>query len=154
MVFLFISITILNFTQPNIRILFKTYNFTFTSCIVCLLNMLCLHKPLEINPCCIDNHSKPSWPVTLLPWLKKCRTLPTVVPLPSYRCLERLKARNERLSAALERRKGESEQISMALSRHEADNTALQMALRYWYCSNLNRNSCTLLCTGFKFHRG
>nr|XP_023699844.1 Usher syndrome type-1C protein-binding protein 1 [Paramormyrops kingsleyae] len=47
------------------------------------------------------------------------------------RCVERLKARNKRLSAALERRKGESEQMSMILSKHEADHTALQMALKY-----------------------
>ena len=58
------------------------------------------------------------------------------------RCLERLKARNERLSAALDRRKGESEQISMALSQHEADSTALQMALRYWYSKhNKDKNT-------------
>ncbi|XP_010870869.2 colorectal mutant cancer protein isoform X2 [Esox lucius] len=47
------------------------------------------------------------------------------------RCIERLKARNDGLTAALDRRKGESEQISMTLSRHEAENTALQMALQY-----------------------
>jgi RNase H-fold protein (predicted Holliday junction resolvase) len=50
-----------------------------------------------------------------------------------HRCIERLKARNERLTAALDKRKGESELISMTLSRHEADSTALQMALQYWY---------------------
>lgn len=49
-----------------------------------------------------------------------------------WRSLERLKSRNERLTAALERRKSESEQISMALSRHEADCSALHMALTYW----------------------
>lgn len=55
-------------------------------------------------------------------------------PLPHYlRCIERLKAKNERLTAALERRKGESEQISITLSKLEADCSALQMALRYWY---------------------
>lgn len=55
-------------------------------------------------------------------------------PLPHYlRCIERLKAKNERLTAALERRKGESEQISITLSRLEADCSALQVALRYWY---------------------
>lgn len=48
------------------------------------------------------------------------------------RCLERLKARNERLNAALVRRKGESEQLSMNLSRQEADSSALHMALAYW----------------------
>ncbi|XP_051768624.1 colorectal mutant cancer protein isoform X1 [Ctenopharyngodon idella] len=47
------------------------------------------------------------------------------------RCLERLKARNERLNAALVRRKGESEQLSMNLSRQEADSSALHMALAY-----------------------
>lgn len=49
------------------------------------------------------------------------------------RCIERLKARNERLTAALERRKGESEQINLRLNRLESDCSALQMALRYWY---------------------
>ncbi|KAG1928541.1 hypothetical protein F2P79_023603 [Pimephales promelas] len=48
------------------------------------------------------------------------------------RCLERLKARNERLNGALVRRKGESEQLSMSLSRQEADSSALHMALAYW----------------------
>lgn len=48
------------------------------------------------------------------------------------RCLERLKARNERLNGALVRRKGESEQLSMSLSRQEADGSALHMALAYW----------------------
>ncbi|XP_051957855.1 harmonin-binding protein USHBP1 [Xyrauchen texanus] len=47
------------------------------------------------------------------------------------RCLERLKARNERLNVALVRRKGESEQLSMSLSRQEADSSALHMALTY-----------------------
>ncbi|MBN3317129.1 CRCM protein, partial [Atractosteus spatula] len=46
-------------------------------------------------------------------------------------CIERLKSRNDRLSAALERRKGESEQISMTLGKHEANCTALQLALKY-----------------------
>ncbi|KAJ7986223.1 hypothetical protein DPEC_G00337730 [Dallia pectoralis] len=48
-----------------------------------------------------------------------------------HRCIERLKTRNDGLTAALDRRKGESEQISMTLSRHEAENTALQIALQY-----------------------
>ncbi|XP_051791390.1 colorectal mutant cancer protein [Erpetoichthys calabaricus] len=46
------------------------------------------------------------------------------------RCIERLKARNDRLSAALERRKGEAEQISMVLGQHESRHTALQLALK------------------------
>lgn len=55
-------------------------------------------------------------------------------PLPYYlRYIERLKAKNERLTAALERRRGESEQISITLSRLEADCSALQMALGYGY---------------------
>uniref|UniRef100_A0A1A7Z022 Usher syndrome 1C binding protein 1 n=1 Tax=Iconisemion striatum TaxID=60296 RepID=A0A1A7Z022_9TELE len=47
------------------------------------------------------------------------------------RCIERLKARNECLTAALERRKGESEQNSVKLTRLETECSALQMALRY-----------------------
>ncbi|KAI5101639.1 Usher syndrome type-1C protein-binding protein 1, partial [Silurus meridionalis] len=47
------------------------------------------------------------------------------------RSLDRLKARNERLTSALERRKSESEQVSMALSRYEADCSALNVALSY-----------------------
>uniref|UniRef100_W5M4X1 Usher syndrome 1C binding protein 1 n=1 Tax=Lepisosteus oculatus TaxID=7918 RepID=W5M4X1_LEPOC len=50
---------------------------------------------------------------------------------PCRMCIERLKSRNDRLSAALERRKGESEQISMTLGKHEANCTALQLALKY-----------------------
>lgn len=58
-------------------------------------------------------------------------SLLTFVFFPS-RTLDRLKARNERLNAALVRRKGESEQLSMSLSRQEADSSALHMALAYW----------------------
>ncbi|XP_039984643.1 colorectal mutant cancer protein [Xiphias gladius] len=47
------------------------------------------------------------------------------------RYIERLKARNARLTAALERRKGESEQISITVNRLESDCSALQMALKY-----------------------
>lgn len=55
-------------------------------------------------------------------------------PLLHYlRYIERLKARNERLTAALERKKAESEQITITLNRLESDCSALQMALRYWY---------------------
>uniref|UniRef100_A0A3B5LQV1 Usher syndrome 1C binding protein 1 n=1 Tax=Xiphophorus couchianus TaxID=32473 RepID=A0A3B5LQV1_9TELE len=50
------------------------------------------------------------------------------------RCIERLKARNERLTVALERRKADSEQISLKLCRLESDCSALQMALRYEEC--------------------
>lgn len=53
----------------------------------------------------------------------------------SLRYIERLKARNERLTAALERRKAESEQLSITLNRLESDCSALQMALHYWYVS-------------------
>lgn len=52
------------------------------------------------------------------------------------RYIERLKARNEHLTAALERRKAESEQMSLTLNRLEADCSALQMALRYWCTLN------------------
>ncbi|KAM9848869.1 harmonin-binding protein USHBP1 [Aulostomus maculatus] len=48
-----------------------------------------------------------------------------------HRYIERLKAKNERLTAALERRRGETEQISVNLKRLEADCSALQLALRY-----------------------
>ncbi|MEQ2282010.1 hypothetical protein AMECASPLE_036151, partial [Ameca splendens] len=48
-----------------------------------------------------------------------------------HRCIERLKARNERLTVALERRKADSEHTSMKLNRLESDCSALQMALRY-----------------------
>lgn len=49
----------------------------------------------------------------------------------SFRCIERLKAKNERLTAGLERRRVESEQISLTVRRLEADCSALQAALRY-----------------------
>lgn len=50
-----------------------------------------------------------------------------------HRYIERLKARNERLAAALERKKGETEQIRFTLNRLESDHLALLTALRYWY---------------------
>lgn len=62
-----------------------------------------------------------------------CKTLLSH-PLSHYcRCIERLRARNERLTAALERRKGETERLSMTLNRLEANCSALETALRYWY---------------------
>lgn len=49
------------------------------------------------------------------------------------RYIERLRAKNEQLTAALERKKAESEQVSAAMSRLEADCSALQAALRCRY---------------------
>lgn len=64
------------------------------------------------------------------------------------RCIERLKARNERLTAALERRKADSKLISMKLCRLESDCSALQMALRYWYLiTTPDTLTCKLVCT-------
>lgn len=63
------------------------------------------------------------------------------------RCIERLKARNERLTAALERRKAESEQISAKVNKLEADCCALQTALRYRYTSDTRTQACLHSCS-------
>ncbi|KAG7279403.1 hypothetical protein CRUP_024222, partial [Coryphaenoides rupestris] len=48
------------------------------------------------------------------------------------RCIERLRARNQRLTTALERRKGASQQVPPMLgSSSQVDSSALQMALAY-----------------------
>lgn len=68
--------------------------------------------------------------------------------------MERLKARNERLTAALERRKAECEQLTYTLHRLEADCSGLQRALKYRYKLDTcqlrpGAHSCLSVCGGW-----
>lgn len=73
---------------------------------------------------------------------------PSHPPSAYHRYIERLKAKNERLTAALERKKGETEQIGIALIKLESDCSALQMALKYWYVRHtLGAPGHVSLCT-------
>ncbi|XP_068599572.1 colorectal mutant cancer protein [Brachionichthys hirsutus] len=64
-----------------------------------------------------------------------CSLCPSPISLESEterlnRCIDRLRAKNERLTASLERRKGESRQFILVLNTLESECSALQMALK------------------------
>ncbi|CAL8306836.1 unnamed protein product [Lota lota] len=100
---------------------------------------LLLRRPMRAFTAPLSTVRDNSPPASPRPALVALSTSPTSSSASSHeseterlqRCIERLRARNQRLTTALERRKGQPQQVQTPLGCSQVDRSTLQMALAY-----------------------